>query len=189
MSYVYRYTDLADGIIKYVGIVCRESDDESVLLRRFKEHANNDKWCAGKTWRIEYIKVPTRNDAFSLEGHFIAKYNTSNWYNTAKTDLGMLSFLNVDFEWTVLEDSIYVEPKELKEREVKRIYVEVDRFPDIVAERLAEVSECIRTIDDLLLKECYSRLEKDVLLNDRKELERQKNIFINYQLGYKLKLL
>lgn len=189
MNYVYRYTDLADGIIKYVGIVCRASDDDSVLLRRFYEHKNNDWWMQGKTWKIEYIQVPTKNDAISLEGHFVAKYNTKKWYNTSKTNLGMLSFLNIDFEWTVLKDSIYVEPKKLEEREIKRVYVEVDKFPDIVAEKLAEVSACIRKIDNLILDQDYSRFQKETLLNDREELERQRNIFINYQLGFKLNLL
>ena len=106
MNYVYRYIDTADNIIKYIGIVCR--DTENALERRIYEHANNDSWCHGKTWRIEYITVPTKNDAHALEGHFIALYGTNKWYNKAKTTLGLLSFVKNDFEWNVLYENCNV---------------------------------------------------------------------------------
>ena len=66
MNYVYRYIDKADNIIKYIGIVCR--DTENALERRIYEHANNDSWCQGKSWKIEYITVPTKNDALLIYG-------------------------------------------------------------------------------------------------------------------------
>ena len=55
MAYVYRYTDLSDGIVKYVGVVWSEN---RTLSQRIREHFN-DKWCKGKKWKIEFIKLET----------------------------------------------------------------------------------------------------------------------------------
>ena len=78
MAYVYRYTDLEDLLIKYVGIVYGET---RTLQQRLNEHKNNDAWCKNKNWRIEYFYVNTRTDAECLEAHFIALYKTYNYYN------------------------------------------------------------------------------------------------------------
>ena len=106
MSYVYRYTDLSDNVIKYVGIVCREGED--ALSRRIEEHSYNDSWCFNKTWKIEYIKVPTKNDANALESHFIAKWETHKWFNIKKKHDGLLSFIKCDFKWIVEKEALFV---------------------------------------------------------------------------------
>lgn len=188
MNYVYRYTDLADGIIKYVGISCRGSLEDGCLKRRFNEHCNTDWWMQGKTWMIEYIEVPTKNDAHALEGHFIAKYGTKQWYNFSKTSMGLLSFLNVELEWKLLESGLYVEPRDVSRPEEDKIYVNVMKFPDLVAEKLAEIQHCLKVVNSFLLAEDYSRFDKETLLADKKELEYREEVFISFQLGKKLYL-
>ena len=62
MGYVYRYTDIEDGVIKYVGIVW---SDKRELAQRIYEHSLYDWWCQDTLWKIEYIETPinTRTDA------------------------------------------------------------------------------------------------------------------------------
>lgn len=59
MGYVYRYTDIADGIVKYVGIV---SSENRTLLQRVKEHQTYDDWCNGSQWKIEYLEINNKTD-------------------------------------------------------------------------------------------------------------------------------
>ena len=188
MNYVYRYIDLADNIIKYIGIVCRDNADSDSLERRFKEHSNSDWWTMGKTWRVEYIEVPTRNDAHALEGHFIAKYNTGEWYNFSKTHLGLLSFLNTNFEWKVLLDNVYVKTKDIKGYKEDLVVINVEKFGYLVAEKLAEVRHCLKVVNSFLGTEDYSRFDRKTLLEDKKELEYREEVFTNFQLGAKLRL-
>ena len=115
MNYLYRYIDLADNVIKYVGIVCRCTED--ALWKRIEEHSKNDMWCFDKTWRIEYIEMPTRNDVYSLESHFIAKWETYKWFNKAKQHFGLLSFIKDDFEWKVAENELFVCQKEVVKKD------------------------------------------------------------------------
>ena len=101
MNYIYRYIDTADNIIKYIGIVCR--DTENALEKRIYEHSYLDSWCHGKSWKIEYITVPTKNDAHALEGHFIALYGTNlqGHYNAMRRTMmafGMpISEINMEY--------------------------------------------------------------------------------------------
>ena len=52
MAVIYRYTDLYDGIIKYVGIVW---SDNRTLFDRVKEH-RSDEWYNEGRWKIEYLQ-------------------------------------------------------------------------------------------------------------------------------------
>lgn len=98
MPFVYKYTDKSDGLVKYVGIVCREGND--ALKKRIKEHFNMDEWASSHNWNVHYIEVKTKGDAHALEGHFIAFYRSYEWFNKAKSDYGLLSFVNSEnFEW------------------------------------------------------------------------------------------
>ena len=170
MNYVYRYTDKEDGIIKYVGIVCRDS--ENALMNRIKEHANNDKWCVGKTWKIEYIIVPTKNDAHSLESHFIELYGTKRWFNRAKTKLGILTYYKEKPEWRLFEDNYFVKQKQIVENErIGGILVSVTRIPDIIAKNMGNIRLSILIIGDMLKDEDYSLYSKEELLRDKEELE------------------
>ena len=97
MQCVYRFTDLKDNIIKYVGIV--HGNDRSLKERTY-ERLQYDKWCLNTDWRVDYIIVNSRSEAESLESHFIAVYNTGNYFNKAKSEWGINSFmLNIEFDW------------------------------------------------------------------------------------------
>lgn len=103
MGYVYRYTDLEDNIIKYVGIVWSNRP----LLQRIKEHQYNDSWCINKKWKIEYIKedINTRTDAEYFEAHYISLYQTDKYFNTSKAGWGVSSFLpNREDDWVIYKE-------------------------------------------------------------------------------------
>lgn len=95
MGYVYRYTDIADGIVKYVGIV---SSENRTLLQRVKEHQTYDDWCNGSQWKIEYLEINNKTDCEGLESHFISLYETDKWYNTRKTGWGVSNIYSM-FNW------------------------------------------------------------------------------------------
>jgi hypothetical protein len=102
VPYVYRYTDLNDEIIKYVGNVW---SNNRTLQKRIREHKNDD-WYKDKNWKIEYIQVNTRTDAEYLESHFIEKYKTYNYYNQAKAHWGISDFIKDDFEWKLYTEDL-----------------------------------------------------------------------------------
>lgn len=186
MNCVYRYTDVEDNIIKYIGITCRE--DENGVMKRFEEHRKCDLWCSGKHWKIEYITVPTKGDAHALEGHFIALYETNKWYNRSKADYGLISFLNIDFEWTLLKNDVWADPSLFSPDDFRKIYLNQNNFHWEVAKQLAEVNHCLKVINNFLLNEDYSVYPKEILLADKKELEHRQEVFTNFQLGAKLRL-
>lgn len=94
-AYVYRYTDISDGIIKYVGIVHKSSLD-----KRLSDHAYRDDWCKGHNWKVEYFCCNNRSEAEAFESHLIAKYKTWKYYNKSKAGWGENSFLpNVEDKW------------------------------------------------------------------------------------------
>lgn len=98
MAFVYRYIDKNDFIVKYIGMV--NGDDYSNLIRRIKQHTR-DKWYKESLFDIDYIILETKNDAETLEGHFIAKYKTYNYYNIMKSKWGFCSFINKNqFIWS-----------------------------------------------------------------------------------------
>ena len=168
MNYVYRYIDKADNIIKYIGIVCR--DTENALDKRIYEHSYNDSWCQGKSWKIEYITVPTKNDAHALEGHFIALYGTNRWYNKAKTTLGLLSFVKNDFKWNVLYENCKVVCKKINRTLDDICIISPYKLPDIVAERYAEIRHSLIVIDNMLNNDDYSMFSREELIFDKLQL-------------------
>jgi len=87
VAYIYRYTDLADGIIKYVGIVWGKTRS---LQQRINEHERNDEWCFVRRWKIEYIEIGINNrtEAEFFESHFISLYGTDKYFNVKKSDWG-----------------------------------------------------------------------------------------------------
>lgn len=100
MAYVYRYTDVKDGIIKYVGIVTAEG---RTLSERISEHSKLDEWTKGKKWKIEYLEVANKTDAEFLESHFISLFHTYNFYNVKKSNWGTSSIsFSIDAEWIEL---------------------------------------------------------------------------------------
>ena len=97
MADVYRYVDLHDEKIKYVGIVW---SDNRTLEQRVKEHSKQDEWCVNGCWRVEYLQkeVKSRIDAELLEAHYISQFKTNEWYNTSKANWGTSELLQNDAE-------------------------------------------------------------------------------------------
>jgi len=98
MAYVYRYTDLSDNIIKYVGIVW---SDNMELKNRIDAHHRDD-WYAGTFWKIEYLSenIVTRTDAEYFEAHYISLYGTDKYHNKMKAGWGISHFLpDRENEW------------------------------------------------------------------------------------------
>lgn len=95
MPYVYRYTDKADNIIKYVGIV----HSTKPLEQRVLEHSKEEKF-QGIDWKIEFINYPnaTRTDLEMIESHLITLYETANYLNVAKTAFGLSMFIKGDLD-------------------------------------------------------------------------------------------
>lgn len=99
MGCVYRYIDKRDGIIKYVGIVWGKT---RTLEQRHKEHIRNEWWC-DDNFVLEYIdeNIESRTDAEYYEAHYIALYETYNWYNTSKSGWGISKYLPTKNNWRV----------------------------------------------------------------------------------------
>ena len=68
MPYIYRYRDIEDDTIKYVGIVYTPG---KTLAQRIYEHSANDEWCNDGKYSIEYIEGDfSRTDLEYLESHY-----------------------------------------------------------------------------------------------------------------------
>ena len=96
MAYVYKYTDKNDGVVKYVGIIRKESN----FPKRFQQH-KSDSWANDGDWEISYIEVSSTTDAEALEGHFITLYETDSYYNKSKSTWGVCSFAPENLTWKV----------------------------------------------------------------------------------------
>lgn len=131
MAYVYRYTDMSDNIIKYVGIVW--SNNRS-LRQRIKEHELYDEWCKNKLWKIEFLTedIDTRTDAEYFESHYISLFKTDRYYNIKKANWGVSSFLPTRDNWQVYDTEKDKEIEDLKKRndilesKLKKIQIELD---------------------------------------------------------------
>lgn len=94
MPCVYRYTDKADNIIKYVGIVHSKTH---TLESRVLQHSKEDKFLR-HDWKIEYIDYPSasRTDLEHIESHLITLYGTSKYLNVSKPNFGLSMFIQGD---------------------------------------------------------------------------------------------
>ena len=90
MPYVYRYTDLNDGFVKYIGI----SKNEFTLQRRMKNHPfdSNPMY----SWQKDYFETASQVDAEAWEAHLITEYKTYVWLNKAKSNWGKSEHLDAD---------------------------------------------------------------------------------------------
>ena len=100
MPYVYKYTDLKDNQVKYIGIIKKEGN----FPKRVNQHQGDWGYSKGD-WVISYVKVPTQTDAEMLEAHLIEYYNTTQFYNRAKGGWGLSSYLPdaEELEWIQVE--------------------------------------------------------------------------------------
>lgn len=112
MVEVYRYIDVSDETVKYIGIVY--SAYSTVLKRVYQHH--NDAWFIGIVWRVERLCLNldnlSRTDVECIEGHFISRFGTDKWYNRKKAGWGESALYNevlkhnvFEEHWEVVEDN------------------------------------------------------------------------------------
>ena len=102
---VYRYTDLSDGIVKYIGVVKKEP-----LEKRIMQHSYADEWCKGKRWKIEYFECETQSEVEAFEAHLIELHETWKYYNKVKAHWGINRFLpDVEKWWKVFSSSPFAD--------------------------------------------------------------------------------
>lgn len=158
MGYIYRYIDLEDNIIKYIGIVWSEN---RTLEQRIREHELNDSWCWDKKWKIEYIteNINTRTDAEYLESHYISLYGTSKYYNVKKKGWGISSFVtNKESEWE--EYKIVKSDNKVKN---KNQVSKLEYFTNEIECYLRRISDAIHILDSIKNLKYDSRLSKEEL--------------------------
>lgn len=91
---VYRYTDVEDETIKYVGIVRK-----GMLSRRIHEHEISDDWCKGRNWYVEYFECDTQSEVEAFEAHLISLYHTDRFFNIKKAGWGINKYLPDVEKW------------------------------------------------------------------------------------------
>ena len=139
MFYVYRYTDLRDDIVKYIGITKRK------LQLRVKEHDKQDDWLDNLVyWDIDYFCVKNQSEAEAWESHLISEYCTYNWYNKGKADWGSItSFTDITVRWNMyISAGIFVDIDYNK-------YRLIDDFTGLVSETTIKLET---NIDDLYFR-------------------------------------
>ena len=158
MYYIYRYTDLRDNIVKYIGITKRK------LKLRVGEHDKQDAWLDNPNyWDIDYFRVKTQSEAEAWEAHLIAVFKTNLWYNKEKADWGKIaSFEDIPISWTMyISGGILVDLDYTK-------YRLIDDFIGLVSELTIKLDT---GMDDLYFRKLVSmktivpvaRDDKDVL--------------------------
>ena len=102
---VYRYTDLTDGIVKYIGIVHKGN-----LKKRLLQHTLQDDWYLNGVWVVDYFECDTRSEAEAFEAHLIAYYKTGEYYNRAKIKWGINKYLpDTDGWWKRAANPYYAD--------------------------------------------------------------------------------
>ena len=92
---VYRYIDIGDGNIKYIGIV-----DKGTLPTRHKQH-QRDSWFKNGEFICQYIQLQNKSETEAMESHLIEYYHTGEWFNKSKVGWGLNSFIKTpsEYEW------------------------------------------------------------------------------------------
>lgn len=106
MGYIYRYKDLKDNKIKYIGIVY---GNKNSIKTRHWQHKGKDKWCKLSDFECEYLdyEVTNKTDLHLLEAHFIGKYKTFNYFNISKGDWGESNLIiDIPDNWKTLDKLI-----------------------------------------------------------------------------------
>jgi len=102
---VYRYIDITDGIIKYVGVVHKGD-----LRKRLCVHSSRDKWKLKGVWKIQYIQLRNRSEVEAYESHLISLYGTDKYYNKSKKGWGVNRFLpDVEAQWKDYEEENFAD--------------------------------------------------------------------------------
>lgn len=167
MKNVYRYINKFTNDIEYVGIVY-----DRPLYKRIKEHAFIDKWNSEK-YKVEYISCKSRTDVEYLEAHFIAKWETYNYYNVAKKNMGKSNLIDdSSFEWIELHPFI-VDGFSVKE--VAKIYAgkyinTADEEKDIFIKTFESIKGRENYIFFSEVRENMPQYVKEILFNTKSKM-------------------
>lgn len=144
MAYVYKYTDLLDNVVKYVGIVWGKT---RTLQDRIKEHSLNDDWCKKRAWKIEYIETPinTRTDAEYMEAHYISLYHTDEWFNIKKAGWGVSSFIKNEDNWKKYNQDKYKETlQQIKIKQLNKDIKDKESYIYSLDEKINKLEEKLK---------------------------------------------
>ena len=164
MPWIYRYRDLEDNKIKYIGLVY--GDNKKDLRKRIKQHKLDIEFCHNnlehwylsmKEYEVDVLTpkvVKTKNDAEMLEGHFISVYGTQNYLNKAKSNWGESSYLkDVEFDWIPYTDicpsNDVIETIKSLQKENQQLTREIIDLKKIIKteKALTDLEKCVGTED------------------------------------------
>lgn len=134
MGFIYRYIDLTDETIKYVGNVYGRNRS---LKKRIEEHLKRDVWCWNAPYRVDFIENDwSRTDLEYLESHFISLYSTWKYYNKAKTKWGVSDFIpDIEEKWKyygVINENLLNEQLEKARIEAEKAVNQKELFQKIL---------------------------------------------------------
>lgn len=143
MEYVYRYTDIESGIVKYIGRT-------TSLKLRIGQHQLEDDFRNGN-WEIHYVECQSRSQSEALESHFISVYQTDQWLNKAKREWGIIpEFCHINYEWKLFKIKAKKQtiPKHKSFFEVNKIY-------DFLEQVRTMIIDCIANSDKEYIVNIY----------------------------------
>lgn len=136
---VYRYVDKTDGIIKYVGITCRDR-----LKKRIYCHRSQDDWRLDGAWKIEGFECENKSEAEAFESHLIALYGTGKYYNKSKADWGLNQYLpDIEDRWETIEESSFTDVDTAKIAQMVRELIRAGRKKEAL-----ELLDCIEFYEE-----------------------------------------
>lgn len=178
MAYIYRYIDLADEIVKYVGIVWGES---RTLQQRLNEHEKYDKWCYTRRWKIQYIEtgINNRTEAEFFESHFISLYNTDKYFNNAKSNWGVSCLVPfVEQDWKEYIQVI----KSKEEIDIEKASKRIVRLEKKITKLLEDISR-YRQLKKLEFDAYFSIKQENIKIerDDLLKLQEQINDILQFK--------
>lgn len=182
MGVVYRYTDLNDNRIKYVGIVW---SGNRTLKQRVEEHYKNDSWCDKGHWKIEYVlrEINTRTDAEYLEAHYTNKFRDPEyeWFGKTKLNWGESELIDdTKDEWKIFSTDEETQSNFKTEAIIDATKLVNDGLEGLFAFRIKDSNTgfCIRELTTVNIKDNNDNAEYmipgDVLLETI--LDQEENI-------------
>ena len=97
---VYRYVDLEDNHVEYVGIV----NTGSLYDRHYCGHMNEE-WYKSGLYKCQFFQLRNRSETEAMESHLIALYGSYLYGNQNKSDWGLNSFIGCIHEnmWITID--------------------------------------------------------------------------------------
>ena len=150
MPYIYKYTDKEDEEVKYIGI-CKSYDR---LHKRIEEHKHDNLGGSNIDWLIEYAYFESITDVQAMEGHLIALYGTTEYFNISKQNWGLCSFAPSTINW-----KLYTGKEDIGQTKAKDIQPVFETTNDTIPEMITLKEASLRT------GLSYDRLRKMCLQN------------------------